>query len=130
MSTVSSKAKVSPRLQRITEELREIHEALLSGADLDGRILTDFRDAMNRVRNTAWVMQQYGESKATDKDPNKVLSMLAAERLRACYQLSKVLRADLQNEDIRFQKGQLLELHEATRQLLQTLDRMVKGRKS
>ncbi len=126
MSAASTNAtEVSGRLQRITDELRETHELLLSGADLDARLLTDFRDAMNRVRNTAWAMQQYGESKATEKDPSAVLSVVAGERIRAGYQLAKLIRADLDNTEIRFQKGQLLELHEATRELFRELDRMV-----
>ncbi len=34
--------------------------------------LTDFRDAVNRVRNTAWAAYQYTESKITGKDSKTI----------------------------------------------------------
>ena len=85
---------VSVRLQSATSELHEV-EALLASADLDARILSDFRDAVNRVRTTAWATQQYAETKETERDPSKVLSLLAGERVRAAYQLCRAIGQDL-----------------------------------
>src|SRR2546421_8134373 len=56
---------VSPRLEKTIPELRGLQELLLSGDALDSRILTDFREALNRIRNTAWSAQQYIALKAT-----------------------------------------------------------------
>src|SRR5438105_11252196 len=50
---------VSPRLEKAITELQGLQELLLSGDGLDSRILTDFREALNRIRNTAWSAQQY-----------------------------------------------------------------------
>jgi hypothetical protein len=112
---------VSLRLQSVTSELHEV-EALLASADLDGGILSDFRDAVNRVRTAAWATQQYAETKDTERDPSKVLSMLAGERIRAAYQLCRAIGQDLDQPDLRFQPGQLLQLRAAARELMQQLN--------
>ena len=111
---------VSLRLQSATSELHEV-EALLASADLDARILSDFRDAVNRVRTAAWATQQYAETKDTERDPSKILSMLAGERVRAAYQLCRTISQDLNRPDLRFQPGQLLQLRAAAQDLLQRL---------
>jgi hypothetical protein len=119
-TAIASEAAISPRLEKAIFELRELHDVLLDGEGLDVRILADFRDALNRVRNTAWSAQQYMSSKATN-DSTDIISMLAGERLRATYQLCQSVKADLQSEDIKFQTGQLMELHAASKALTEAL---------
>lgn len=119
---------VSVRLQNATSELRTV-ETLLDTADLDARILADFRDAVNRVRTTAWATQQYAETKDTHNDPTAVLSILAGERVRAAYQLCRALREDLDRPDLRFQPGQLLQLRTAVKELLQQLNTVIGDKK-
>lgn len=115
---------VSDRLKSAVQELRRLDKLLLKG-DLDPRILTDFRDALNRVRNTAWSAQQYVSLKDTEQDSSNVLSLLASERIRAMYQLCQALQADLGSTDIRFQPGQILQLHSAAKVLTERLGRVV-----
>lgn len=50
---------VSRRLAKAIPELGRVQELLLSGKELNPRIFTDFRDALNHVRNTAWSAHQY-----------------------------------------------------------------------
>ena len=117
MSTASPQVvTVSGRLKSAVEELRRV-DRLLLGGDLDPRILTDFRDALNRVRNTAWSAQQYLTRKDDQQDSNSVLSLLAGERIRATYQLCQALLSDLDSPDVRFQHGQLAELQTAIKKL-------------
>ncbi len=85
---------VSPRLEKAITELRGLQELLLSGDGLDSRILTDFREALNRIRNTAWSAQQYIALKATDQDSGSVLTILAGERVRAAYQLCQAIQIE------------------------------------
>jgi hypothetical protein len=118
---MAGESAISPRLEKAIVELQALHEILLFGEGLDVRILTDFRDALNRVRNTAWSAQQYMLSKATNEDSGSVLSTLAGERLRAAYQLCQTVQADLQSQDVKFQTGQLMELHSATKALTEEL---------
>jgi len=120
VTTTTTTPDLSARLENATKELREVQDLLLS-ADLDSRILMGFRDAVNRVRNAAWVMEQYSESKANERDPGAVLSLLASERIRALYQLCKALQKDLGSTEIRFQTGQLMQLHDAAQDLVKQL---------
>jgi len=114
-------ASVTVRLQKVANELRQIEDLLASEKELDSRIFADFRDAVNRVRNTAWGMEQYANSKTTETDPKTVFTVLAGERVRVAYQLCKLVQADLANPDIQFQKGQLLQLGRATQELARQL---------
>jgi hypothetical protein len=122
----STAPKVSEKLQGLTDELRRIQGLMTTGSDFDPRILSEFRDTVNRVRTTAWAMQQYVETKENDRDTASVLTLLAGERIRAAYQLCELIRADLKNEEVRFQKGQLLELNEAVQSLAKELSEAVK----
>ena len=115
------KASITVRLQRVANELREIEDLLASEEELDPRILADFRDAVNRVRNTAWGVEQYANSKTTETDPKTLFTVLAGERVRVAYQLCKLVQADLANPDIQFQKGQLVQLGRAIQELARQL---------
>jgi len=116
---------ISVRLQNVTNELREIQDLLTLEDDVDARILTDFRDAVNRVRNTAWAVEQYANSKSANTDPQTVISVLAGERVRIAYQLCKLIQSDLSNSDIQFQKGQLLQFRDVTHELETQLEKSV-----
>lgn len=118
---------VSHRLEKAITELRGLHALLLSGEGLDPRILTDFRDALNRIRNTAWSAQQYIALKATDQDSSSVLSILAGERVRAAYQLCQAIQADLKSNNVGFQPGNLVQLHLAAKALSEQLGEVVGG---
>jgi len=124
-SELASAVEVSQRLEKVIAELRNLHELLLSGEGLDARILTDFRDALNRVRNTAWSAQQYLAQKTTGADSAGVLSLLTGERVRVAYQLCQALQADLKNSEIKFQTGPLIQLYLATKALTEQLGDVV-----
>ena len=83
----------SPLAQAIVE-LQRLHEILLAG-DLEPRVLTDFRDALNRVRTAAWAAQQYVIRKEIDQDSRSVLSFLVGERTRATYHRIKLSQITL-----------------------------------
>jgi hypothetical protein len=116
---------VSGRLAKAIPELRRLQKLLLAGENLDGRILTDFRDALNHVRNTAWSAHQYIASQNTDQDSAGVLSVLAGERVRVAYQLCQAIQADLKSSDITFQPGHLIQLSIAAKSLLEQLGEVV-----
>jgi hypothetical protein len=105
-------------------ELRNLQDLLLSG-DVDPRLLTDFRDALNRTRNTAWAVQQYLACLTTEADPASLMNILAAERIRVAYQLGHAVVADLQKPDLKLQPGQLLELYKVTKELSARLAELV-----
>ena len=121
----SPEAAVSRRLAKAISEFRRLQKLLLSGEGLDSRILTDFRDALNHVRNTAWSAHQYMMSRSTNGNSTNVLSVLAGERIRAAYQLCNAIQADLKSTDITFQPGQLIQLHSAAKALVAQLAAIV-----
>src|SRR5438552_12950036 len=118
-------ATVSRRLAKAIPELRRLQKLLLSGEGLDPRILTDFRDALNHVRNTAWSAHQYIASQASDQNSTSVLSVLAGERIRVAYQICQAIQADLKSTDIKFQTGQLIQLSRAVMALAEQLGDVV-----
>ncbi len=110
-------ASISVRLQNVTSELRQIQNLLKAEQEVDPRVLTDFREAVNRVRNTAWALEQYVNSKTTETDPKPVLTLLAGERVRVAYQFCNLVQDDLANPDVQLQKGPLSRLRDAVQQL-------------
>ena len=105
-----TKNSVSEKMKKAISDMRAF-ETLLLHDDVDPRVLGDFRDALNRVRNVAWAAQQSVAGRLSDKGNGDVGCLLATERLRAAYQLCRALREDLNRDGIEFQKGQLAEMH-------------------
>jgi hypothetical protein len=120
----AAKAETNPnvrlRLEKGIAELQGLHELLLS-TQIDADVLADLRDALNRVRNTAWVAQQYVLRKEIGPESTSVPSLLAGERIRATYQLCRALSDDLTKPEIELPRGSLLELQEATKTLREKL---------
>jgi hypothetical protein len=102
VSNIAYAPDIPTTLQSVTNELRRLQDVLMLAEDLDPRILADFRDVINRVRNTAWAVHQYGELIADEKEPNPIGSILAGERVRTVCQLCKLLENDLGNSEIHF----------------------------
>lgn len=122
MSKSTDGLKVRTRLEKAISELQGVHKLLLSSnSDVDPDVLADFRDALNRVRNTAWAAQQYVVRKETGQDSTSVLSLLAGERIRTAHQLCQALVDDLTGTDIKFQRGSLVQLYEITETLTEKL---------
>ena len=121
----SGAVNVSHRLEKAITELRRLQKLFVSGQGLDPRILTDFREALNRIRNTAWSAQQYIALKATDQDSANVQSILAGERVRAAYQLCQAIQVDLISTEVKFQTGHLIQLHAAAKALTEQLGDVV-----
>ena len=115
----------SDRLKAAIAELGGIQSLLVAG-ELDPRILTDFRDAVNRIRNTAWAAYQYTESRIAGDDSRSILSIVAGERIRAAYQLCQAIQDDLDTTDVHLQAGQLIQLHAATKSLTEKLSDVVR----
>ncbi|HVZ17200.1 MAG TPA: hypothetical protein VG897_08795 [Terriglobales bacterium] len=118
-------ASISERLKNATEELRDIHDQLITGK-VDPRILTDFRDAVNRVRTTAWAVQHSLGSEELQNQGLGVLSLLASERIRVAYQMCRIISADLANNGINQESGKLVQLYLAAGDLTRQLEHMLR----
>ncbi|HEY3927315.1 MAG TPA: hypothetical protein VGL89_02965 [Candidatus Koribacter sp.] len=122
MASIATDSSIATRLQSVTEELRRIQDLLHAEETVDSSILTDFRDAVNRVRNTAWAVEQYANSQSSESDPQPVVTLVAGERIRVSYQLCKLIQGDLSNPQIRPQKAQLVQFREVLATLQQQID--------
>jgi len=111
---------IAQRVGHAITELKALQEPLLAG-EVDPETLTDFRDALNRMRNTAWAAQQSAAEPKLKKTPATIASFLALERIRAAYQLCRVIRDDVQREDLTLKKGNLLELYSVAQELVDEL---------
>jgi hypothetical protein len=115
---------VRSHLEKGISELQGLHKLLLSN-EVDPDVLSDFRDALNRVRNTAWAAQQYVVRKESGQDSASVLSLLAGERIRVAFQLCQGLSDDLKGAGVEFQRGSLVQLYEVTKTLTGTLKHVI-----
>lgn len=124
LSGANGGVTIPSRLKIAISELQGLHDLLLSD-DLDPQILEDFRDTLNRVRNTAWAAQQSITRKGTEQEAYSVLSFLAGERVRAAFHLCGAISDDLKRTDIELQSGSLVQLYGAVKSLTKHLDRVI-----
>ncbi len=124
-SNIAYVPDIPTTIQSVTNELRQLEDLLMLVNDLDPRVLSDFRDVVNRVRHTAWAVHRYSEVIANENEPNPAGSILAGERIRTIRQLCKLVEADLGNPEIHLRDGQLLGLYDTTQELGHRLRELV-----
>jgi len=105
--------QISSQVTRITSELHKL-EHLLSAGMVDRRVLGEFRDAVNKVRQTSWHVECW-----LDGDVRDLSSLLIEERIRAMSQLTRHLISDLQTSEQKF--AGLMTLRDS----IQKLERML-----
>jgi len=115
----------SDRLREISGELREIDLALKSGASPDLLLLQDFRHVLDNARLTAWTVSELLNAVESQKDPAKVLSFVAAERLRRSNQMLKDLCADIDHHGVTWQTQGIQALFETVNSLQVKLRKLV-----
>ncbi len=118
-------ASLSARLQKVSTELRELEQSMKSG-EIEPRVLREFRDSVDYVRQTAWAVQQWLELQAKKKDAYGVLSLLIGERIRRATQLSSDLSLDLDASEVSFETEGLDKLFPVVEGLYQRLARLFK----
>jgi hypothetical protein len=112
---------LTARLVAATQELHKLEELVKSG-DLDSRVLSEFRDAVDHVRNTSWAVQKWvGLSHQSGGDPFSVLPIMAAERVKRAAQMSKDLCLDLQSAEVGFETPGIAALFDAVGDLRRRL---------
>lgn len=115
----------SDRLREISSELREIDLSLKSGATPDLLLLQDFRHVLDNARLTAWTVSELLNVVESHKDPAKVLSFVAAERLRRSNQMLKDLCTDIDRHGVTWQTQGIQSLFETVNSLQVQLRKLV-----
>lgn len=108
------------RLTQTTDELRKVEE-LLKCVDVEPVVLGDFREALGRVRNTAWAVQRWIELQGAEKDTFAVVEYLASERIRLATLLCRNLASELRTTEIKLPEKQCRELLSAVEELFTQL---------
>jgi len=80
---------VSSQLSRATVELKRLDELLRAGR-VDGRVLSEFREAVNRIRTSGWQVQVWMEG-----DPRALSVLLMEERIRLATRLVQQLATEI-----------------------------------
>ena len=116
--------KVTQRLEAVSAELKDL-EPLIRTGEIDARVLREFREAVDYVRNSAWAIEQWIALREHKQDPYSVLPMLTLERVRRGTQIANDLTLDLDSTDISFDTpglegllGAVQGLHEKLAHLL------------
>jgi hypothetical protein len=100
------------RIKKASNDLQLLEEALRSGG-IDQRVLRDFRDAVDYVRKTAWVVYEWQERQLRHRDTATVLPLLTAERIRRATQLAHSIATDLEAHQISLDSPAIADLLQA-----------------
>jgi len=114
---------ISARVEHSTRELKEIESLIESGA-VEPRILQEFREAVNHVRQTSWAVQKWLELRDQKQDPYTALEILVVERIRCATQLNRELANDIESHDIGFETKGIADLSSAIESLTRLLHRL------
>jgi hypothetical protein len=117
---------VSHRLQAATDELQQLEQLVVSG-DCSPRVLTEFRGAVDSIRQTAWAVQQWTELQSQHRDPYSVLGILSEERVRRATQLARDLTIDLESLELSLETEGLGKLFHSVKGLCERLAPLFKS---
>ncbi|HKW61882.1 MAG TPA: hypothetical protein VJN89_04995 [Candidatus Acidoferrum sp.] len=82
------------QLKKICADLVRVEYEMRSGP-VDERVLREFRDAVDHVRKTAWAVQEWQQRQSQHADPQSVIPLVVAERLRRATQICDSITADV-----------------------------------
>lgn len=121
-----SNLPITQRLEQATGELYQLEELVKSG-DLDSRVLSEFRNAVDHIRSTTWAVQKWiGLNTQSGGDPFSVLPIMSAERVKRATQITNDLCLDLQSVDIGIDTPGVMELFNAVDDLRRRLATLLK----
>jgi hypothetical protein len=103
---------VSERVTSLTAELQELERLVLAG-DCAPRVLSEFRTAIDNIRQSAWAVHEWSALQQQHRDPYTILDVLAKERVRRATQLARDLTLDLESLDLTLDTEGLAELFQA-----------------
>ncbi len=117
------------QLKKACADLVKLEYDMRSGP-IDPRILTEFRDAVDHVRKTAWAVQEWQERQSRHHDPHTVLPLLTAERIRRATQLCDAITADSAAHEVARETVGIDEFFQAVERVHQSLLVLFKDRKA
>ena len=117
-------SQMSAQVTRTIEELNQMEHGLVIDK-VDPRIIAQFHDAVEHLRQTAWSVVQWVELNSSGGDPFEVLPQLEAERLHMLRKLAHNVTADLDSGSVtRFTEG-IANIYEEVQALYRGLRKIV-----
>ena len=102
--------QVTNQVARITQELNRL-EQLLSAGMVDRRVLSEFRYAVDRARQTGWQVEKW-----LDGDSRELSAMITEQRVQCITRMTNHLASELEVET------KHIEGMDAMREAMQKLD--------
>jgi hypothetical protein len=90
----SNASEVPGRLKSLIAEMLEAEQALKAGEETDITQLAELREALDGLRLTAWTIHELLNAREMKVNPRKVLTFMAAERVRRLTTLARDLAHD------------------------------------
>jgi hypothetical protein len=117
-------SQMSGKITRTIEELNQVEQGLVIDK-VDPRIIAQFHDAVEHLRQTAWSVVQWVELNSSGGDPFEVLPQLEAERMHMLRKLAHNVTADLDSGSVtRFTEG-ISNIYEEVQALYRGLRKIV-----
>ena len=117
-------SQMSTQVTRTIEELNQLEQGLVIDK-VDPRIIAQFHDAVEHLRQTAWSVVQWVELNSKGGDPFEVLPQLEAERLHMLRKLAHNVTADLDGGSVtRYTEG-ISNIYEEVQSLYRGLRKIV-----
>ena len=117
-------SQMSTQVTRTIEELNQLEQGLVIDK-VDPRIIAQFHDAVEHLRQTAWSVVQWVDLNSSGGDPFEVLPQLEAERMHMLRKLAHNVTADLDSGSVtRFTEG-ISNIYEEVQALYRGLRKIV-----
>jgi hypothetical protein len=119
-----SSSNMPVQITRTISELNQVEQGLVVDR-VDPRIIAQFHDAVEHIRQTAWSAVQWVELNKSGGDPFEVLPQLEAERMHMLRKLAHNVTADLDSGSItRYTEG-ISHVYEVVQALYRGLRKIV-----
>jgi hypothetical protein len=117
-------SQMSSQVTRTIEELNHVEQGLVIDK-VDPRVIAQFHDAVEHLRQTAWSVVQWVDLNSSGDDPFEVLPQLEAERMHMLRKLAHNVTADLDSGSVtRFTEG-ISNIYEEVQALYRGLRKIV-----
>jgi len=117
------------QLKKTCADLVRLEYEMRSGP-FEPRILSEFRDAVDNVRKTAWAVQEWQERQSRQQDPLTVLPLLTAEGIRRATQLCDAITTGLAAHEVARETVGIHEFFQAVVRVHQSLIALFRDRQS
>jgi hypothetical protein len=120
---------VNFQLRKACADLVKLEYEMRSG-QVAPDILREFRDAVDNVRKTAWAVQEWQERQLREQDPDTVLPLLVAERIRRATQLCDAISSGVAVDEIARETVGIEEFFRAVETVHKSLQHLFQDKKA